>query len=460
MLCWSGCMVQRSKEWIPGKESRQGGMCVIWGKGKRRGIVLLLTAVMLSGCGVAESGEMYQIREEKPAKEEKTVLEVYAWEDEEKNLQLLSEAYLRTRPGMEIQLHVIPASEYSQQMMAISRGVKEGDCVFFPHIAEAAIWVNKGLLQNLESYIGELEAGFTDWYQGDKQEYKEYMCPYRMSRWAVFYNKKIFEEREIPYPEGDWTWEEYAQTAMLLTERVGVNRIYGAMGFEPTSSWWRVPARTRGANNPLADQDLAMFREAAKWCYDMTYERKAQLPYTEWTEQQGRTNNEVFLGGSVGMCFTGDWSVSWLNEKIEEKNLDFEYDIAPMPRWEEEPLHNISDAAVISMVKSTVHPDAAGDFIRFVCGPEGAAILAERDYIPAWDSEEIRETFLNSEKYPEHREFFFMEGELSCVPASLGYSEAMEVVQEEIMSYLLQEQSLDQCFDNIEHALKTMKAKE
>lgn len=421
------------------------------------GIIVFLTAVLLTGCG--ESGEPYSIREEKTEKEEEIVLEVFAWQDEEKTLQLLKGKYLETNPGIDIHLNIIPSSEYSQQMMAVKKGIKKGDCVFFPHIAEATIWVKKGLLQSLEPWTTE-EEKFVDWYQGDTEEYKAYMCPYRMSRWAVFYNKKLFDEKEIPYPEEGWTWEDYADTAVRLTNRVGVNKVYGAVGFEPTSTWWRVPARTRGANNPLKEEDLAMFRESAEWCYKMTYELKAQLPYTEWTENQGRTNNELFLRGNVGMCYTGDWSVAWLNRKIKEENLDFEYDIAPMPRWGEEPLYHISDAAVAGMMTSTEYPEEVSAFIHYVSGPEGAELLAEQGYIPAWDSEEIRERFLNSGEYPEHREYFFTPGALSSVPASLGYSEAMDIVQTEITAYLLQEQNLEQCFDNIENSLRTIKAKE
>lgn len=432
---------------------------MIWRKKIGQYMVWLLIAVLLSGCGEAGREEDYQIREADGETQEQIVLEVYIWEDEEKAMKLLSEAYLQTERELAIHLNVIPSSEYSQQMMAVKNGIKKGDCIFFPHIAEAAIWVNKGLLQSLDLWTEE-EACFEDWYQGDTEEYKKYMCPYRMSRWAVFYNKKLFDEKGIPYPEEDWNWDDYAATAVLLTNRVGLNKVYGAIGFEPTSTWWRVPARTRGANNPLKEEDLAMFRESAQWCYDMTYELKAQLPYTEWTEKQGRSNNELFLGGNVGMCFTGDWSVPWLNDRIEEENLDFEYDIAPMPRWGEEKLYNISDAAVASMTVSTEHPKETADFIRFVSGPEGAEILAKWGYIPAWNTEEIRNMFLNAEEAPEHREYFFTEGELSCVPASLGYSEAMDVVQTEITSYLLQEQNLDQCFMNIENALETIKVKE
>lgn len=35
---------------------------------------------------------------------------------------------------------------------------------------------------------------------------------------AVLYNKEIFDEAEIPYPENDWTWSEFVDTAKAVYE--------------------------------------------------------------------------------------------------------------------------------------------------------------------------------------------------------------------------------------------------
>lgn len=424
-------------------------------------IVAGLLTVLLGGCGQKEP-ELYSIWEDTTAEEERITLEVFVWDDEETNLQLLADAYSTENPEVGIHLNVIPSTEYSQQMMAIQKGTKVGDCVFFPHLAETAIWIEKGIVQNLEPFcedIGEVD-GFAKWYQEGEEEYSKYMRPYRVSRWAVFYNKDMFDEKGIPYPEDGWTWEDYAQTAVLLTNRVGINKTYGSLGTEPTSIWWRVPARTRGANDPMIPEDLEMFKESVQWCYRLTWELGAQIPYTERTGNQGVNGNEVFLDGQAGMFYCGDWAVAQLNDLIEEKNLKFTYDIAPMPCWEGEERCNISDAAVVTMTANTEYPEEVYDFIRFVTGPEGAAILARRGIIPAWDTEEIRDIFLNSTGGVQHLENFFVEGELSSVPASVAYDEAMEILRDEVASYLLKEQDLEQCFLNVEGALKEIKAQE
>ena len=55
---------------------------------------------------------------------------------------------------------------------------------------------------------------------------------------------------------------------------------------------------------------------------------------------------------------------------------------------------------------------------------------------------------------PEHLDYCFVEGEVSSVPANMGYAEAIDIMEDEIAFYLLQEQDLQKCMDNIRAALK------
>ena len=83
---------------------------------------------------------------------------------------------------------------------------------------------------------------------------KIYSLPYKTSSWFVVYNKDVFDAAGEPYPDGDWTWEEYAEVAARLTSGEGADKVYGSLNFQPTSMWWRVPANTKGAINPLEEE--------------------------------------------------------------------------------------------------------------------------------------------------------------------------------------------------------------
>lgn len=428
-------------------------------------LLMFMMAAFVPGCGSCSGGNDITAGEtdgslngERSDAGNAVTLEVYAWQDEEDNVKLLAEEYMAQNQNVVIHTNFVPISEYVQMMMGLRNGGKQADCIFFPTPAEGSVWINKGLLKNLGRYMEEgfSEEDYGGWYQEGEEECRFYMIPYRMSHWAVYYNKDLFDRRGIPYPEENWTWEEYAQIAVSLTSREGEDKSYGSLSFEPTNIWWRVPARTMGANDPAKAEDLEAFRKAAEWCYDLTYEAGAQMPYTEQIGRTGNSYDANFLEGNIGMFFSGDWSVASLNKMIEQEGLAIHYDIAPMPHWEGEESWQISDAAVVSMMESTQYPEETWDFIRFVTGEEGACMLAQRGIIPAYCPEWIRQMYLSSEDYPEHREYFFMEGKSSCPPVNGRYVEVMEVVREEVAHYLLQEKDLDQTFETIEEELEQM----
>lgn len=422
----------------------------------KKRVAILLAAGVLTGCGTNISGIVSEKNTDTEALEhQKITLEAYAWTDEEENVRLLSEAYMQKHENIQIHINIIPITQFNQRMLSLKNGQIKADCIFSPNTAECAIWKNKKILKDLSEYLNDsdLLKEYADWYSKEESENSCYMLPYRQSRWAVYYNKTLFDEMNVEYPKEDWTWEEYADKAVKLTGRLNGNKVYGSLSFEPTNTWWRVPARTAGANDPFKKSDLEQFRKAAQYMYDLTYTLKAQPSYVQQDNSNMVLYNETFLEGNIGMFFSGDWSAAALNRMIEENGYDFSYDIAPMPHWEGEAACTISDAAVISMAEKSEHPKETFDFMSFVAGEEGAKLLAEHDVIPAWDSKEVKDIYLNRSGLPEHKEYFWQDGAVSSVPGNIRYSEGMDIVGEEVSKYLLQKQSLDETFEQIEEEL-------
>ena len=191
---------------------------------KRFCILVVGLMILLSGC-IKGDEQLYSIQEEKERTDVTVTLEIFAWETEEENLRILSEAFMQKNDNISVNINILPASEYSQQMMGIKNGMRTGDVIFFSVVSETAVWAEKGVLQSLEPWLEETEDRYDSWYGKEGEMYSEFMLPYRTSKWAVFYNKTLFDERGIPYPESGWTWEDYARTAVKLTGQVGVDKI-------------------------------------------------------------------------------------------------------------------------------------------------------------------------------------------------------------------------------------------
>lgn len=323
-------------------------------------VLAVSMTVSLNGCR-GRAQKQVESKEEPPV-----VLRVYAGQSEKENLELLVNAYEEKEKGLSVEIHLIPNSEYTQQMMRIKNGEAQADCVFFQDAGEAAIWQNKKALKDLGPwYEGTEEAAYYHpWYGAMADEGTYYMIPYRMGKICVYYNKTLFEGSGVDTPADGWTWEDYKETAKQLTGWADNRKIYGSLGFEGPGLWWMFPARTRGAADPFEPEELEVFRESARWCHDFAKEFTTTFPYVDWEEDAGGYN-ALFLEGRLAMYFGEDSEVNILNREIRDQGLEIEYDVAALPVWDENGTSEIYNTSVVTMAASSKYPEEAYQFMKY-----------------------------------------------------------------------------------------------
>ena len=255
-------------------------------KNWRRWTAVIMTALMaagLTGCsssspsaqknsdgGVSQEQKDNVSRESNSAKAEnndsageKVTLEFYSWLDEEKIFTLLTEEYKKDHPNIDFNLHFVPTNDYETKLLTAFSGGASIDCFAVASAPSFAAYQNKGQVYCIDDLVTENKtdtSGFQASYDGLKVDGKAYVLPYKTSSWVVYYNKDIFDNAGVPYPSEEWTWEEYAQTAAKLTGGDGNDKIYGSLNYQPTSTWWRVPANGMKATNPLIEAQLDEWR--------------------------------------------------------------------------------------------------------------------------------------------------------------------------------------------------------
>lgn len=160
-------------------------------------------------------------------------LEVYAWYDERETFETLSRGFMETYPSIKVNMHYFPNSESQQSYLTLLNGEEPADIIAIATSADAAQLINKGYITVLDRFIakeGSNLSGLSPLIESLKQDGQVYMMPYRSSYWVVYYNKKIFDFMGEKYPEGEWTWDEYAHLAQRLTSQE--NGWYGSLNFE------------------------------------------------------------------------------------------------------------------------------------------------------------------------------------------------------------------------------------
>jgi len=192
----------------------------------------------------------------------------------------------------------------------------------------------------------------------------------------MFYNKDLFDAAGIPYPEADWTWDDFRRIARALTQDLdGDGRIdqfgtvlgFSFLDFEPFI--WSYggsmldESRTKAALN--SDRGI----EAAQLIFDMKWEDHSMA----WSGEMEGMNKEVqLLTGRVGMVMAG----SYFMFALQSLHGDMRWGVAPMPAGPYGDRYTRVTWDGLSINVNSKCKEAAWRFIKYAVEEEAQALLA------------------------------------------------------------------------------------
>lgn len=204
---------------------------------------------------------------------------------------------------------------------------------------------------------------------------------------VIYYNVNKFKEAGVPLPPKEWTktgwtWNDFLETARKLTKG---DQQWGALVYDDTGS-----EQTWAVNNGVADgifaKDGKRFTladekgaEAIQWLADLTCKHKVQ-PERGLVEQGTTPNlgNNMFVAGKVAMIFRTQSTITYFRRNVPKAGDpgSFEWDVAPVPANVDQK----SEGSLIcyAITKPAKNPDAAWELLKWMGGPGGSKIFAER----------------------------------------------------------------------------------
>lgn len=418
---------------------------------KKWPVLVACVLIIMTGCSDQDNNDTSVNSDDN----EQVTLDFFDWFDEENYMTDIIEKFEDENPDIKINANFIPTNEYEQKLLVNMSSGKGIDVFLSSHVGAMTEYQNKGQLLDISEYINEDELSNVSTLI-EQLEIDEglYSLPYRSGAWVLYYNKDIFDEADIPYPDDTWTWEKYKEVANELTFEGENGEVWGSANYEPSSTWWRVPANTAEYVNPNQSEDLEGFKEAASFMYDLTYVDEVQQPYSDLVGEAGKDYSGRFLQGQHAMMFNGEWLVEMLNSAMEEGSNTIDYDIAPLPYSEGMEPRTAGAVAPAMVSKNTEHPEEAVRFISFLASEQAGEIMASHGVLPAWQSDVTTDAFVDRLEQPEHAEVFFQRPVNSQVPVDDPlYAEGMKIMEEEVSLYLLQEQDLDETFEIIQQRI-------
>ena len=204
---------------------------------------------------------------------------------------------------------------------------------------------------------------------------KTYGLPAFNDIWCVFYNKAVFDKAGVPYPSGDWTWDEYIETAKKLTNVD--EQVYGSLMLD-YGSYDYMYAIQSGAKHYKEDgtinYDDPLFRESAEWYYSLGNDLKIQPNITDYRSGLHVWNGFVSTGVSTdgkydkpvyGMCVVGSWVASMLTN-TEKYPRDWQAGIAPLPHPEGQDASTLSVIGCYAIPTTSQNKEAAFEALKCI----------------------------------------------------------------------------------------------
>ena len=259
--------------------------------------------------------------------------------------------------------------------------VFQGCCSYFP------IWAQEGHLLDLRPYVeADLDqATISDWDQAQYNAFftrdgQQYGLPKYHGALALYYNKDLFDEYRVDYPDETWDHADYLAAMKRLTyDRNGDGKtdLWGSM---VDISWDRLQMHVNGWGGHFVDPDdptHCLMAEpeamaAMEWVHARMWDDQVMATLLD---VQNLSTRQAFVAGRVAMVEDGSWAL-----KDILAGADFRIGIAPFPAG---PVRRVTLATTdgFGIYAGTKYPDAAWELLKFLISKDYGRAMARANFL-------------------------------------------------------------------------------
>lgn len=319
--------------------------------------------------------------------------------------QKLADGFHTLHPNVTVQLKEYDAANYDTLLQADLAAQSAPDILTQKNFKQYYAYASGGALLDVSDVAADLPAT-TNGTVSFAIDGQSYGLPYRQDAWVLYYNKDLFDKAGVDYPDGSWTWDDYADAAKALTTGLTTagSSAYGTY----EHSWQSTLQGFANAQTPGADILSGDYGYLKPW-----YERVLDLQTAGAQVDLGTiTTNHLTYQASFGkqdaaMMPMGTWYVATLLAQRKSGDADtFNWGIAPIPQYDSstagtdktpvtfgDPTGLAINAGISDGDKLAV----AKAFIAWAAGPEAAKILAGIGITPANTADEVVDIYFGQD---------------------------------------------------------------
>ncbi|MEA3334415.1 MAG: sugar ABC transporter substrate-binding protein [Chloroflexota bacterium] len=392
---------------------------------------LLIAALLLLGACVAPTGPVAPPAApdtgaaDEPAAEEPTSVLWAFWgsPEEATTHQNVADAFMAENPDIKIDLMVEPWSDYFTKVQTLWAS---GDSSAIPDVLflwPTPRYAADGVLENLDPWIEKSGYDLGDYWpallESAMYDGNVFGFPRDIGLEVLYYNKDVFDEAGLAYPDETWSWDALLDASEVLTVVEDTGRVVRhALGMEGGKYQLWV-GQNRGSilddmrnpskctlTEPAAVEALQFFGDMMENNYAM---RDANL-------SQAGGDAAVFQSGQVAMIIQNASRVSAFN------GADMNYDVTVVPFPNGGQRSASAGGAAWVMSSGSDNKEEAWTFLSWLQSTDGGQKIytASGEIFPALQSTARSDAFLESGQPPANRQAFLTEGENARV-GRFGY---------------------------------------
>ncbi len=380
--------------------------------------VLILAIWALAACApaMAPTGQPEEAAPQ-PAEEEQVTLKWFMRWDQTRVDNVAKPViaeFEKLYPNIRIELENIGSgSEYYTKLQTMIAGGTPPD-IFYPATHVAYAYALKGAILPVQEYIDRDGIDLSQYEQQVLDLYKMdgsvYCLPIDTAALVVFYNKTLFDEAGVPYPEEGWTWDDFLETAKALTKDLDGDGQIDQFGVDQFRNYWPMVVWSntgRGLFDDIRQPSEFLGTEpkvieSIQWVAELTLVHGV-MP----SDEQRADIGDLFAAGKAAMQIVGHWRVP----RYMAAEIDF--DFAPLPIGDLGQPVNRADGSCFAISAASRYPEEAWEFVKYLAAPgaRGVELLLDlQQMTPALVEYQQDERFLNPEKLPGKNKKAFLAG--------------------------------------------------
>lgn len=330
-------------------------------------------------------------------------------------------------PNINIEPANAPFGEYFTMLQADFVGSDPPD-VFELNYENFVAFAANDVLLDLTDYVDPDAPYYPRALEAFQYEGKQYALPETFSTVVLYYNKDLFDQAGIEYPQPDWTWDDALEAALAI-------RALGddTWGIYSPIQFWEFYKRAAQNNCQFFNEERTESLIGAPECIEalemmMSLMDSDAMP--DPVEQAGISDTELFSDGKLGMVVTGIWMFP------EFANADINWDIQLEPGMVQKAYHFFSNGLAVD--KNTDHPEEAALWAQYMTASETAVnVRLEADWeLPTLDNPDLFASYLEQSP-PDNREVVFASLEAPVPPPVIERQSEMQDIFDELLNAVI-----------------------